>query len=237
MITWQEFNASQPKENELTFRSFLREYELGEIRKREEVLEEMSIAGRGDWFPNKEMVEYKGANVVKVKWKLVDIFKARTGIELELRCLQNEYIAGRFVKTSEEGDEVFEIFLHMKMTEEKEIAKDFKITKHLLNVDGVKVKESAQGDGIAMLTYKSIIKNQSVIILGDEVQFQGARKLWARLSKEIDVRVDIIDLDSEKVLEKDVVLKHGTDDWDFDKRVWSYDFDKKHIRLILKEIK
>ena len=34
MITWKEFNASQPKENELTFRSFLREYELGEIIKR-----------------------------------------------------------------------------------------------------------------------------------------------------------------------------------------------------------
>lgn len=211
--------------------------DLGEIKSEEEVLQEMAIAGKGDWQPNKEMVEYKGANVVKVKWKLVDSFKTKSGMLLELRCLHNEYIAGRFVSTSNDGDEVFEIFLHMNMSEEKEIAKDFKINKTLLNVDGVKVRETSQGDGIAMLTYKSIIKNQNAIILGDEVQFQGARKLWARLSKEIDVRVDIIDLDSEKVLEKDVILKHGTDDWDFDKRVWSYDFDKKHIRLILKEIK
>ncbi len=211
--------------------------DLGEIRLYEEVMQEMAIAGKGDWQPSNEMVEYKGANVVKVKWKLIDSFKTKSGMLLELRCLQNEYIAGRFVSTSDDGDEVFEIFLHMNMSEEKEIAKDFKIDKTLLNVDGVKVRETSQGDGIAMLTYKSIIKHQNVIIIGGEVQFQGARKLWVRLSKQIDVRVDIIDVDSEKVLEKDVILKHGIDDWDFDKRVWSYDMDKRYIRLILKEIK
>ena len=61
--------------------------------------------------------------------------------------------------------------------------------------------------------------------------------MWVKLSKQLDVRVDIIDLHSEKVLEKDVILKHGTEDWEFDNRVWSYDYEKKHIRLILKVIK
>ena len=219
------------------FREYLRSgtYDMGEIKESKEVLQEMSIAGKGDWKPNKDMVEYKSANVVRIKWKLIDKFRPKNGIELELRMLNNEYIAGRFILNGD--DEEFEIFLHMNMSEDKETSKIFKISKQLMNVDGVKVKETAQGSGIALMTYKSIIKNQNIIIIGDEVQFFGARRLWSKLSREVDVRVDIIDLDSEKVLEKDVILKHGTDDWDFDKRVWSYDYDKKYIRLILKEIK
>ena len=219
------------------FREYLRSgtYDMGKIKESKEVLQEMSIAGKGDWKPNKDMVEYKSANVVRIKWKLIDKFIPKNGIELELRMLNNEYIAGRFILNGD--DEEFEIFLHMNMSEDKETSKIFKISKQLMNVDGVKVKETAQGSGIALMTYKSIIKNQNIIIIGDEVQFFGARRLWSKLSREVDVRVDIIDLYSEKVLEKDVILKHGTDDWDFDKRVWSYDYDKKYIRLILKEIK
>ncbi len=224
-------------EERLSFREWLRSgtYDMGEIRKREEVLQEMSIAGKGDWKPNEDMVEYKSANVVKLKWKLIDKFTSKNGIELELRTLHDEYIAGRFILNG--VDEEFEILLHMNMSEDKETASEFKISKKLMNVDGVKVKETSQGSGIALMTYKSIIKKQNIIIIGDEVQFFGARRLWSKLSREVDVRVDIIDLYSEKVLEKDVILKHGTDDWDFDKRVWSYDYDKKYIRLILKEIK
>lgn len=216
------------------FRSFLEsgKYNLGEFLKESE-LKEMAIAGKGDWKPNVDMIEYKSSNVVKLKWKLVDTFIPKNGIEMELRTLKNEYIVGRFIEEINE----FEIFLHMKMSEDKETASDFKISKRLMNVDGVKVKETAQGSGIALMTYKSIIKKQNIIILGDEVQYFGARRLWAKLSKEVDVRVDIIDLHSETILEKDVILKHSTDDWDFDKRVWSYDFDKKYIRLLLKEIK
>lgn len=218
------------------FREYLKSgtYDMGKIKEINEVIQEMAIAGKGDWKPNENMVEYKSANVVKLKWKLVDTFTPKNGIELELRTLHNEYIAGRFISNG--GDEEFEIFLHMNMSEDKETASEFNISKKLMNVDGVKVKETAQGSGIALMTYKSIIKNQNIIIIGDEVQFFGARRLWSKLSREVDVRVDIIDLDSEKVLEKDVILKHGTDDWDFDKRVWSYDYDKKYIRLILKEI-
>lgn len=52
----------------------------------------------------------------------------------------------------------------MKMSEDKEITSDFKMKKMLLNVDGVKVKETSQGDGIAMMTYKSIIKNQGIVL-------------------------------------------------------------------------
>ena len=60
-------------EEKSSFREWLRSgtYDMGEIRKQEEVLQEMAIAGKGVWKPNEDMVEYKSANVVKIKWKLI----------------------------------------------------------------------------------------------------------------------------------------------------------------------
>ena len=53
MTTWEEFKESQPKDKELTFRSFLREsgpkdYNLDKIIKEDEIIREMAIAGKGD---------------------------------------------------------------------------------------------------------------------------------------------------------------------------------------------
>lgn len=145
------------------FREYLKSgtYDMGKNKESEEVQREMSIAGKGDWKPNENMVEYKSANVVKLKWKLIDTFTPKNGIELELRTLHDEYIVGRFITNG--ADTEFEIFLHMNMSEDKETAADFKISKRLMNVDGVKVKETAQGYGIALLTYKSIIKKQNIV--------------------------------------------------------------------------
>ena len=123
------------------------------------------------------------------------------------------------------------------MSEQPDIAESFGITAKLLNVGGVMVSDSSQGDGVAALTYSSIVKNQDVVIISDEVQFFGARKLWSRLSKKKDLIVDIIDIDSETYVEKDARIYQGMEDSDFDKRVWSYTNERKDIRLILKEIK
>ena len=105
-----------------------------------------------------------------------------------------------------------------------------------MNVEGVRVPNSLQGRGIALIVYRFFVKKLKFNILGDETQYFGARKLWAKLSKMVDVTVDIIDIRDGSFLEKDVVLHHGTEDWDFDHRVWSYNVDKKHIRLILKDV-
>ena len=202
----------------------------------ERIIKEMSIAGYGDWNPSKHLIGTRGATVVKLKWVLIDTFITKCGMELELRTLKNEYMVGRFVTTFT-NDLIFEQFLHMKMSEQSDIAEAFGITSKLLNVDGVMVDDSSQGDGIAALTYSSIVKNQDVVIISDEVQFFGARKLWSRLSKQKDVRVHIIDIDSETYLEKNAQIYQGDDDSDFDKRIWCRDFDNKYIRLILEYYK
>ena len=201
---------------------------------REEILKEMSIAGYGDWNPSKEMVGLLSKFVLNKSWDYKDSITTNIG-SYEVYENDGAYILGNMI-TSTEGDEQFEVDFRIDMKEHKSIANAFKLTKKLMNVDGVKVKPNKQGFGIATAMYKFLVKKEGYIILGDEIQYFGARKLWAKLSKSLDVKVDIIDVDTDKYLEKDVTLKHGTEDWDFDNRVWSYDVDKKHIRLLLKDI-
>lgn len=238
---FREFMNEQNKNNQTkSFRSFLREsgpkeYDLDRIIEEDEIIREMAVAGYGDWKPSKDMVASMSTFILDKKWKYID--EQKHGHLIYRIYKQNAtYIAGYYIE-NEQGETKFEVDFEIKLSADDETKHIFKISKQLMNVDKVLVQETTQGRGIATMMYKFLVMHEGFVILGDEIQFFGARRLWAKLSREIDVRVDIIDLHSEKVLEKDVILKHGTEDWDFDKRVWSYDFDKKYIRLILKEIK
>ncbi len=202
---------------------------------REEILKEMSIAGYGDWEPSKEMITTITKLVLDKYWKQVEKFKIK-GTEYLIFTLEDTYISGNFI-TSTKGKIEFEVDFEIKLTEQKSIARDFKIRKKLMNVDGVRVAKTKRGNGIATEMYKFLVKHEKYIILGDEMQYFGARRLWAKLSNALDVVVDIVNIDTEEYLEKDVTLAHGSEDWNFDNRVWSYDVDKKDIRLFLKEIK
>ena len=104
-------------------------------------------------------------------------------------------------------------------------------------VDTIYVSSDMRGQEISTKLYAYFVKELNYQILGSDMQRFGARKLWASLSRRSDLTVDIIDVTNDKVLEKDVILHHGDLDEEFDERVWSYDSDKKHIRLILKDIK
>lgn len=240
MTTWEEFKESQSKDKELTFKSFLREpgpkeYNLDKIIAEDEIIREMAIAGKGDWNPSNEMIAALSVFILEKNWNYVDelVINSTT---YRIYKQKNVYIAGYFIE-NQNSETKFEIDFEIKLSEDIDIKHDFRIRNKVMNVDNVRVKETARGYGIATALYKFLVKKEEYVILGDEVQFFGARRLWSKLSREIDVRVDIIDLYTETYLEKDVILKHGTNDWDFDKRVWSYDYDKKYIRLILKEIK
>jgi hypothetical protein len=70
------------------------------------------------------------------------------------------------------------------------------------------------------------------VLLGDENQYLGARKLWAKLSRTSDIAVHIIDLNTKQIIVNDAIILQGIEDGSFDDRVWSYTDEKKHIRLI-----
>jgi len=198
-------------------------------------LKEMSIAGYGDWTPSKEMIGTITEFIINKKWTFVDDIDLK-GTEYKIYKQGIEYILGNFI-TSTEGKVEFEVDFRIKLTEHKSIQYSFKFNKSLVNVDGVKVKETSQGYGIATFMYKYLVHKENFIILGDEIQYFGARKLWARLSKSLDVVVDIVDIDKSIFIEKNVTLTHGNYDHEFDERVYDYDDSKKDIRLILKDIK
>jgi hypothetical protein len=106
----------------------------------------------------------------------------------------------------------------------------------MMQVRGVSVRESHQGYKLSQYMYKWLINKYNFVIIGDREQYFGARKLWARLSQEIDVTVDIVDLNKMEIVKENVVLHHGNYDEDFGKEIWSYDASKEHIRLVLKNI-
>lgn len=204
-------------------------------RKIDKELNEMAIAGYGNWTPKKDMVSDKSEQIMKSDWNFLEDIKIKNKLfKLYKHKNIDSFILGDWVETIE--GTVFVIIFSIDLKEQNSIQSRFKFKRKLYNVDGVMVKLNKRGEGISTLMYKYLVKNLNYIILGDEVQYFGARKLWSRLSKQIDIKVDIINVNSDKFLEKDIKLKHGSSDWEFDERVWSYDNSKKDIRLILRDI-
>lgn len=208
---------------------------MGEFRDYLNMVSEMSIAGYGDWEPSTEMLVTMSTFILNKKWTFVNKIKIKT-LEYSIYRLKDEFIMGNII-TSSTGEQQFEIDLKIKLIEHKSTANDLNIHKRLMNVDGVKVNESVQGLGLATAIYTYLVKNEKMVILGDEIQYFGARKLWAKLSMKLDLTVDIVDVSKGIYLERDVLIHHGLEDWEFDDRVWDYTTSKKDIRLILKEIK
>lgn len=197
-----------------------------------EDLTETAIAAFGNWQAGEHSIGYISKVVIRDFYEEVgEITIQNIGIKKIFKLKTNNfYIIGDFVTkgTETKFEEIFQI--QLSKTNIPNITGDF------YNVDGVKVPDTLKGRGVATAMYKYFIKTLKMNILGDEIQYFGARKLWTKLSNLIDVTVDIIDISTGSFLEKNVVLHHGDDDWDFDNRVWSYDVDKKNIRLILKDI-
>ena len=102
---------------------------------------------------------------------------------------------------------------------------------NIYNVDAVKVSKNQQGLGIGLALYKTLLK-RNLVLLGDETQYLGARKLWAKLSMAPDITVHIINLNTKQIIEDDAIILQGIEDDSFDERVWPYTEEKKHIRLI-----
>ena len=106
-------------------------------------------------------------------------------------------------------------------------------------------KDDANRDKLVFATVFSIrmsatrshgFKDKGVMILGDREQYFGARRLWAALSRDTDIIVDVVDYRNLTVIARDVRLHQGRYDEDFDKAIWSYDDSRKHIRLVLRDV-
>jgi hypothetical protein len=105
--------------------------------------------------------------------------------------------------------------------------------QRLYNVDGVSTinEDAVRRSGIAFF-----VKELKWNLLGDRDQYYGARRLWAKLSLEVDTMVDIVDIAKKEVVYEGVVLHRGRADEDFDEWLWSHQGDKDNLRPVLKDM-
>ena len=195
-------------------------------------INEMAIAMKGDWSAKEEMGSISKF-VLNKDWEIKDTIGDN---ELWKHKKTNAWVLGHFKEYENEEKERFGIIFRIDFTNQKNIGNKFNLKK-LYNVDEVGVHINNRGFGISTDMYRYFIKKHQYNIIGDQKQFFGARKLWSKLSKSLDLTVDIINISTNEILEENTIIYHGDLDHEFDDRVWSYGIDKKDIRLVLKDIK
>src|SRR5574343_223772 len=204
-----------------------------------EILYENAIAGYGDWEQGDFSLGYISLNGLERYYTKLDTIKTELGV-LEFYKINSEhlYILGRkvtrknYTKLGIEKETKLEVLFKISLT-----PKNY-VNLQLFNVDSVVVKNNIRTYGLAITMYRYLIKKLQYNLMGDELQYFGARKLWTKLSKMLDITVDIIDIETNTYLEKNVVIHHGLEDWDYDLRVWgaNYSDDIRNVRLILKDL-
>ena len=208
-------------------------------------LNEMVTAVYGDWNSEKESLGSISETVLELYYIEIDkllINDSKYSLYKMNSNKDNEYyLLGYFQskvdpesKTQQEKIR-FYIVLQFKLTHLPEVEQAFNL-KNVFNCDEVEVSKKFRGQGISKFIYSYFAKKIKYNLVSDEQQYFGARKLWASMSEVKNIIVDIFDIKTLQYIEKSVELKHGPDDWEFDSRIYSYDIDKKDIRMIMKSI-
>jgi len=196
-------------------------------------LEEMSIAGYGDWSGTASFEKSYSKFVIENKWEdvgTIDKFQVKkmsTGKNIT-------YVVGNLEPYENDKDR-FTVVGQIELVHEFDLSKAFGL-RNLYSVSGVVVEKTSRGSGLGKKLYEFLVTEEDLNILGDEVQYFGARKLWASISQRSKLVVDLIDLVSNKYVAKNVKLDHGDLDHEFDPRLWSYSNEKANIRPILTKI-
>lgn len=89
-----------------------------------------------------------------------------------------------------------------------------------------------RGMGYAKLFYKWFLSKGHTIV-SDMVQFNGARRLYSSLSKDANTQADIVDVNELKVLKTDVHVEQPLEEWDIDLELYSLDYEKVPIRILI----
>ncbi len=193
---------------------------------------EMSVAIPGDWDEYMETLGDISETIIEKNWKLI-LNKKFNKFDMEIRRQNNTFIVGYYIGSN--NDKRFKIVLRIALYDVHKLPTNSSI-KNLYSVVGVGVLKEFHGMGIATFMYKYLVNGLNLNLLGDELQYFGARKLWNRLSKELDIRVDVMDFNTFEVVKESVDLKHGKLDDEYNKEYWSSDYSKANIRFILRKI-
>ena len=194
-------------------------------------LNESPVAVIDDWkgFETKDLrIGKKG---MQIDWDLEDTIKDKYNHTLEIHSCGNKYVLGAWGhEVDERRKEVFVVIVQLEVIPRKDL-QQMSYNKPI-QMSKVETTKGFKDKGYGKLLYAWFIHNNYTLI-SDMVQFNGARKLYDSLSREKLIIADIIDDQERKTLKHNIRVDSGKEDWDFDTDLWSYDFNKSHIRIAL----
>jgi ribosomal protein S18 acetylase RimI-like enzyme len=149
----------------LTFKEF--QETLDDYKK----LNEMAIAGEGDWVDNKAF-GFITSKVLSLKYKFVDNLEIKNeSFEMFVMGDNNKKVISIGKLRKDDGDTKLAVIGSIELRK----IPDIMDLHNVWNVDDVRVEEKFQGQGIAKSLYLYLVKTLKMTILGDEVQYFGAR--------------------------------------------------------------
>jgi hypothetical protein len=210
-----------------------------------ELNEDMPIAMLEDWvYGVSEFLGTIGLHAIEKSWKLLHKFDgSEFGLDcnLELRQLTNniDFVLGFETIVDDYTNEPMERFvvvMRLDCLRLGTVERYFGVKK-LIKVNQVAVLEKYRENGIVSSVYKFLVNELGYTMISDSVQYNGARKLWSRLSNEVEqVTVDVVDLDANKIVKSNAQLNHGMNPDQYNREFWSEDKSKENIRFLLKRI-
>jgi len=213
------------------FRKYLNELSLSSTNEVLFQINEAPVAVIDDWkgFETKDLrIGKKG---IQLDWNLEDTLKDKYGHTVQIYSCNNKYILGAWGhEETERKKEVFIVIVQLKITKRTDLKQMG--YNNPIQMSKVETSKGFKDKGYGKLLYSWFIHNHYTLI-SDMIQFNGARKLYDSLSREKLIIADIIDDQERKILKHNTSVESGLEDWDFDTELWSYDFDKSHIRIAL----
>jgi hypothetical protein len=208
------------------------------------VLKETPQAAYGDMVADsKYFYREITAQIFRNKWNIVGELKIGNN-NLTIGHMEENgfdiYVVGFFDELLEDfgshkkTKEIFFVTLQCYLKKDSYIEQHFQY-KNVYSMVAINVSNAAQGQGIASTFYQWIL-NQGIILRSDQLQYNGARRLWAKLSNFDHLVVDVLDIKNNTMVAKNEQLYHGFKEDDFDKRYWSRNDDNKDIVFILTKV-
>lgn len=212
---------------------------------KKQMLVEMPVAMQGDWFFEEcNYLMSKSLSVLEKEWDLIKTFDLSKKMNFYQLKNKLDFILGYedFDKEYSETEDELRLIIVARISLDKKDDFEKKLQiKNIAEVKSVAVLSVFRGEGIAKKIYK-FLTELGFNILSDGGQFLGARRLWSRLSQETSsLSVDVIDLEKVEIIEKNVKIKHGKLDNEFDEKYWSPEINptnisKFKIRFLLRKI-
>lgn len=103
----------------------------------------------------------------------------------------------------------------------------------LFSIRDVMVARSVLGLSAGKALY-GFVASELGPIMSDWERHYPFRHLWASLSRDPEFHVDVVNLDSKTVVQKNATLTHGPENNDYNERYWSEDLVKEPFRFVLR---